>query len=232
MPASDNLIRVARALAPIREQRFVFAGASILPLLLDDPAAPPPRFTVDVDAAVNVLTYSQWERLQSRLRECGVVVRGNPAVGKGRICLFHLDEIEVDIMPVRLQLILPPSRMLELGFQFAEPHQLADDLEILALSAPGLLAAKLEAFGDRGAHDPAISKDLDDIVALLDRRLGVGAEVSGAPAEMRHFIAVVMTRLLGDGHVRDVISDLLRDRERERRAVELMRTLSSISPLS
>jgi hypothetical protein len=63
-----------------------------------------------VDAAVKVLTYPQWERLQSRLRECGVVVRGNPAVGKGRICLFDLDEIEVDIMPVRLPLILPPSR--------------------------------------------------------------------------------------------------------------------------
>ena len=229
MPASDNLIRVARALAPISEHRFVFAGASILPLLLDDPAAPPPRFTVDVDAAVDVLTYPQWERLQSRLRECGVIVRGDPAVGKGRICLFHLDEIEVDIMPVRMPLILRPSRMLEIGFRFAEPHQLADDLEILALSAPGLLAAKLEAFGDRGARDPAMSKDLDDIVALLDRRLGIGEEVSEAPAEIRHFIAAATRRLLGDGHVLDVISDLLRDRERERRAIELMRTLSSIA---
>lgn len=228
MPASDNLVRVARALAPIREERFVFAGASILPLLLDDPAAAPPRFTVDVDAAVNVLTYAQWERLQSRLGECGVVVRGDPAVGKGRISLFHLDEIEVDIMPVRLHLILRPSRMLELGFKFAEPHFLADDLEILALSATSLLAAKLEAFADRGAHDPAMSKDLDDIVALLDRRLGIGDEVSGASAEIRHFIAVAMMRLLGDGHVLDVISDLLRNRGRERRAIDLMRTLSSI----
>lgn len=229
MPASDNLIRVARAIAPIREQRFVFAGASILPLLLDDPAAPPPRFTVDVDTAVDVLTYPQWERLQNRLRECGVIVRGDPAVGKGRICLFHLEEIAVDIMPVRLSLILPPSRMLELAFQFAEPHQLADDLEILALSAPGLLAAKLEAFADRGARDPAMSKDLDDIVALLDRRLSIFNQVSGAPDEMRRFIALATRQLLGDGHLLDIISDLLRDRGREKRAIELMRSLAAMS---
>lgn len=230
MPASDNLLRVARALAPIREQRFVFAGASILPLLLDDPAAPPPRFTVDVDAVVDVLTYPQWARLQSRLRECGVVVRADPAGGKGRLCLFHFNDIEVDIMPVRMPLLLRPSRMLELGFQCAEPHRLADDLEILALSAPGLLAAKLEAFGDRGAHDAAMSKDLDDIVALLDRRLGLGDEVAEAPAELRRFIATATRRLLGDGPVRDVISDLLRDREREGRAIALLRTLSSNPP--
>jgi predicted nucleotidyltransferase len=230
VPASDNLIRVARALAEIREQRFVFAGASILPLLLNDPAAPAARFTGDVDAVVDVLTYDQWERLQSRLRECGVVVRANPAVGKGRICLFHLNEIEVDIMPVRISILMHPSRMLEIGFQFAEPHQLADDLEILALSASGLLAAKLEAFGDRGVREFPISKDLEDIVALLDRRLDISAELSAAPDEMRYFIAAATTRLLGDGHVLDVISDLLRDRERERRVIELMRTLASISP--
>lgn len=127
-------------------------------------------------------------------------------------------------MPV----LMRPSRMLELGFHFAEPHQLADDLEIFALSAPGLLAAKLEAFADRGMRDLHMSKDLDDIVALLDRRLGIGSEVSTAPDEMRHFIAGGMRRLLGDGHIIDVISDLLRDRERERRAMELMRTLGSI----
>jgi hypothetical protein len=119
--------------------------------------------------------------------------------------------------------------MLELGLQFAEPHQLADDLEILALSASSPLAAKLEAFADRGARDPAMSKDLDDIVALLDGRLGIGDEVSAAPDKMRHFIAVARRSLFGAGHVLDVISDLLRDRERERRAIELMRTLSSMT---
>jgi len=229
MRASDNLIRVARALAPIREYRFVFAGASILPLLLDDPAAPPPRFTVDVDAIVDVITYAQWEELQRRLHECGLVIRADAPIGRGRICLFHLDQIEVDIMPARMPIIIRPSRMLELGFQFAEPHEVTEGLEILVLSAPGLLAAKLEAFADRGIRDVHISKDLDDIIALIDRRLGIEDEIVVAPDEMRHFIASSTRRLLADSNVIDVISDLLRDRERERRLIDLMRRLSAAS---
>jgi predicted nucleotidyltransferase len=227
MPASNNLIRVAQALASIREERFVFVGASILPLLLNDPAAPPARFTNDVDAVVDVLTYEHWERLQSRMHDCGLVVRADAAVGKGRICLFHLVEIEVDIMPVRFPLLMRPSRMLELGFQYAELYRLTEELEIQALSAPGLLAAKLEAFRDRGVREFPVSKDLDDIVALLDRRLDIGSEVRAAPVEMRYFIAVSMNRLLDDGQAADVIRDMLRDSDRERRVFDLMRILSS-----
>jgi predicted nucleotidyltransferase len=223
---SDNLIKVARALAQLPEERFVFAGASVLPLLLDDPAAPAPRSTIDVDATVDVVTYGQWERLQSRLRDCGIVVRADPKVGKPRMCLFYLNDIEVDVMPIRLSTVLRPSRMLELGYQFAEPHQIDTDLEILALSGTGFLAAKLEAYQDRGQRDPHLSKDLEDIVALLDRRLNIADEFAAAPEEMRQFVATVVRRIVSDGGVLDLISDLLRDTSRERRLIELMSRLA------
>ncbi len=223
MPASDNLIRVARALAPIHEHRFVFAGASILPLLLDDPAAPPPRFTEDVDTVVDVISYGRWEILQRRLYECGLRVRADSSVGKGRICLFHLGEIEVDIMPVHTPEILPPSRMLELGFQSAEPFQLADDLEVFALSAPSLLAAKLEAFFERGIRQLPTSKDLDDIVALFDGRMRLTDEISDATPEMRVFISDGLRRFLANGNVLDVIADAIRNPEHERRILAKMR---------
>ncbi|GDY19221.1 hypothetical protein LBMAG56_05660 [Verrucomicrobiota bacterium] len=44
---------------------------------------------------------------------------------------------------------------------------------------------------------------------------------------MRRFIATVTRWLLDNGPVREVISDLLRNRERESRAIALLRTLSS-----
>lgn len=226
MPASDNLIRVARALAPIHEHRFVFAGASILPLLLDDPAAPPPRFTEDVDTVVDVISYGKWETLQRRLYECGLRVRADSTVGKGRICLFHLGEIEVDIMPVHTPEILPPSRMLELGFQSAEPFQLAGDLEVFALSASSLLAAKLEAFFERGVRQLPTSKDLDDIVALFDGRMRLTDEISDATPEMRIFISDGLRRFLANGNVLDVISDAIRNPEHERRILAKMREAS------
>lgn len=227
MAALDNLLRVARALAPIREQRFVFAGASILPLLIDDPAAPPLRSTIDVDAVVDVKTYARWEYLQRRLADCDIRIRADSAAGKARHCLFHLGDLEVDIMPVRIPELGSPSRMLELGFDFAEPRELADDLPIFTLSAPAMLAAKLEAFAERGQREFPISDDLEDIIALLDGRVRLRAETSEAPAEMRLYIAAAIRRLLHDGHVLDLVSDHLRERERERRVLELMRTLSS-----
>jgi predicted nucleotidyltransferase len=117
--------------------------------------------------------------------------------------------------------------MLELGFDFAEPRQVADDLTIFTISAPGMLAAKLEAFTDRGEREFPVSDDLEDIVALLDGRLHIEAEVAETDPEMRLYIAAAMRRLLTDGHVLDVVSDILRERERERRVIESMRRLSA-----
>jgi len=226
MTALDNLICVARALEPIREHQFVFAGASILPLLLNDPAAPPPRPTIDVDVVVTVISYGKWQILQGRLRDCGFLVRADVPVGKARLCLFHLGKLEVDIMPVDMPEIGCQSRILELGFKYAEPHQIEEDLVINALSAPSFLAAKLEAFEDRGLRDLPVSKDLGDIVMLLDGRIGLAGEVEQAPPEIRRFIADKMGRLLANGQVLDVISDMLREQGRERLLLELMRNLS------
>lgn len=225
MPASDNLIRVARALSSIPEQRFVFAGAGILPLLLSDPAAPPPRFTKDVDTVVNVLTYGQWERLRIRLSDCGLNPRADAP--NPRHCLFYLGDLEVDVMPLNVPEILFYSRMLQLGYEYAQPHHVAEDLDILALSGPSFLAAKVEAFTDRGVRDVHMSKDLIDIVTVLDGRLEIGTECAEAAPEIRQFIANRMPNLVGDSTVMDVISDFLRGSGREQRVIELMRALSA-----
>jgi len=226
----DNLIRVARAIQPLREYRFVFAGASILPLLINDPAAAPPRFTVDVDAVVDVISYGQWERLRIRLSDAGIKIKADPT-GKSSLCLFYLDQLEVDIMPVKMKQpnLGCPSRMLELGFDFALPYELAEDLEIFALSAPGLLAAKLEAFSDRGARQGHMSKDLEDIITLLDCRIGLEEEVAESPMEMRYYIAGEMKRVLSHSLALDVISDTMRDLLREQKLLSLVGRLSVIT---
>lgn len=222
-----NLLRVARALEPLREQKFVFAGASILPLLIDDPAAPPPRPTLDVDAVVDVASYARWQWLQGRLADCGLRVRADPGAGHARHCLFHLDDLEVDIMPVRVKALGCPSRMLDLGLAFAEPREVAADLIIFIVAAPGMVAAKLEAFQERGYREFPASDDLGDIVALLDGRVRIEAEIASTDAETRYFIAAQTQRLLLDGSVLDVISDLMRDPVRKRRLLDLMHRIAT-----
>jgi hypothetical protein len=159
-----------------------------------------------------------------RLRDCGLVERADAREGHARKCLFYLGEIEVDVMPPHVPELGCPSRMLEIGFEFPEPHLIDAELEIFTLSAPALLAAKLEAFFDRRTKT---YKDLDDIVAILDGRLRIDDEIANSPAEMRWFIASGFRSLLSDGHVLDIISDTLREPTREKRLLEMMRTLSA-----
>lgn len=225
MSALDNLISVARALAPIREHQFVFAGASILPLLLNDPAARQPLPTVDVDVVVTVFSYAVWQNLQGRLRDCKFAVHADDPVGKARHCLFYLGKLEVDIMPVDLPEI-GQNRILELGFKYAEPHPLGDDLIVQILSAPCFLAAKLLAFENRGVRQLPVSKDLEDILTLLDGRLKLADEVEGAPPEIRRFVADKMGGLLANNQALDVISDILREPGRERLILKMMRKLT------
>jgi len=99
-------------------------------------------------------------------------------------------------------------------------------LVIYALSAPSFLAAKLEAFEERGLRDIHVSKDLEDIVMLLDCRLGLADEIATAPPEIRAFIATKMERLLANYQARDVISDVVRNQGREHLIVELMHKLT------
>jgi len=192
----------------------------------DDPAAPPPRPTVDVDVTVSVLAFHQWDRLRMRLASVGFSIRTDGPEGKVRKCLFHLGEIEVDIMPFNRPEFLTPSRMLELGYQSAVPHTIQDDLEILILPAPAFLATKLEAFLDRGIGDIYLSKDLEDIVTLLDGRLGIEDEILSTFGEMRERIRLELAKMLDHRAVEEMIADQLRDTNRRARLIGIMERLS------
>jgi hypothetical protein len=57
---------------------------------------------------------------------------------------------------------------------------------------------KLEAFHDRGREDLYLSKDLEDIVTLVDGRPELAGELALADLELRTYVAAELTRLLAD----------------------------------
>jgi predicted nucleotidyltransferase len=226
MLALERLSAVARALSAIQERRFVFAGASILPLLLNDPHAPSLRETFDVDVVVNVLTYGQWYHLRPRLYKCGFRERMDVYEHNPRNCLFYLEDLQVDIMPMEPNVLGFASQWLAVGFEQAESHVLPDGQEILVLSVPCFLAAKLEAFQQRGWRDILMSKDLRDIVSLLDGRLQPVSDIGMGPLYIRLYVADATKSLLGNSRILDLIPDLLRDPTRERRFLNVMDELA------
>ena len=84
------------------------------------------------------------------------------------------------------------------GMAKAEQVMLPNGERVFVFSFPYLLASKLEAFRERGKQDFQASKDLEDVVALLDGRPEAEEKLNAAPADVRHYVGKELARLLAD----------------------------------
>jgi hypothetical protein len=185
LPQLENLAKIAAVLRNIPE-RFVFAGASILPLFLDDDFNGIVRRTDDTDVVVPVLHYGEWSRLRDALISQGFRERADDRAA--RQILFWFNDLAVDFIPSRMREFGTENHWLSLGFDLAEPDETPDGEVIMRLPVTAWLAAKIEAFERRGRADAIMSRDLDDIVTLLIGRSKLASDVRNAPMEVRSFI--------------------------------------------
>jgi len=172
----------------------VFVGGAVVGLLLTDPAAPPPRATDDVDVVVGETTRAGYRRVEKRLRAAG---HAQPMDG-GPICRWRIAGVNVDLMPLDAQVLGFSNRWYAAMMVDAVTRELSDGRRVRIVSAPYLIATKLEAFQDRGDGDVLFSRDLGDIVALVDGREELADEVRSAEAGVRGFIAEAFRTLLED----------------------------------
>mgnify|MGYP000025560161 FL=1 len=61
---------VAEALQELKEQ-VAFVGGSVISLYTDDPAADEVRPTGDIDMAVNIASFGEWNKMHESLGEMG-----------------------------------------------------------------------------------------------------------------------------------------------------------------
>jgi len=66
----------------------------------------------------------------------------------------------------------------------AEERELEPGLKILMVNAVHFCASKLEAFGDRGKNDYLGSRDLEDVVAVVDGRQELVGEIKEAQGDV------------------------------------------------
>jgi len=79
----------------------------------------------------------------------------------------------------------------------AEERELEPSLTILMFSPVYFCASKLEAFGDRGKNDYLGSRDLEDLIAVVDGRAELVREIKAAQSDVRSYLAKEITKLLG-----------------------------------
>jgi hypothetical protein len=78
--------------------------------------------------------------------------------------------------------------------------------KVRAITAPYFLATKLEAFYGRGHDDFLGSRDIQDIIAVLDGRPELVAEVHATETELKDYLRVQFTQLLRNQSFMDAIS--------------------------
>lgn len=206
----------------------VFVGGATISLWITDPAAPPPRPTKDVDVIVEVATRADYQAFEERLRAAEFADDGKV------ICRWRhrSNGLILDAMPTNAALLGFENRWQRESFPHAVEVKLPSGTHIRAVPPPFLVATKLEAHLRRGGGDLLGSRDFADIVALVDGRAELAAEVRAAPTHLGRYLETTLTSLLSDDRILEGIqAQLLPDVASQQRAegvvLDRMREIAS-----
>jgi len=187
-----DLIRVAQRLESL-DLPFVFVGGGVLPFLIDDPAAPAPRGTGDVDVVIEVVAHKNYTALEDKLRALGFrddIREGAP------ICRWIMDDLVVDVMPIQDERMGMNTRWFKEALDTAN-EQCIETCRLHVVSPACFLALKLSAFEDRGKGDFLGSRDIEDIVSIVDGRLDLLQDIQTGLTSIRTFVQERIRELLG-----------------------------------
>lgn len=168
----DLLERGAAALGPLLSE-VVFVGGATVTLWVTDPGAPAPRPTKDVDVVVEVASRAALHNFEARMRGQGFAEdMGSSVICRWRFHDRREDDLLMDVMPADASLLGFANRWQEAALPHAVERTLPSGVRIRAIPPPYLIATKLEAFRGRGQGDHLRSRDLEDIVLLVDAIFG------------------------------------------------------------
>ena len=225
---ADEILRVNARLQGLAES-FAFLGGAVLGLLIEDRGACPIRTTKDVDAVVDVATRTEYAHLEESLRMLGF---RHDTREDAPICRWLLDEITVDIVPTAQVVFGWKSAWLREARQAAVDIEIKPGQRVPVVTPPFFLAAKIEAFKDRGEADFRGSVDLEDIVTVVDGRPGIVGEIAAAPPALRSYLRTEFTAMLRDRRfVESLPGHLPPDRASQERLPILLRRFQSIAEL-
>lgn len=205
-PFSDNLsmlMKVVGRLEPLLD-RFVFLGGVVTELFVTEPGAPGARQTKDVDLVVDVMNRGEYsESLREELVALGLMEDTRP---EAPVCRWILDDMIVDIMPTKGDILGFSSEWYRVAFDFAQPYLLPNGASIRLVTPACFLATKLAAYRDRGSRDPLSSHDLEDVISVIDGRREIAAEVAAASADVRAYVAGQLEDLLSRRDAAEIVA--------------------------
>ena len=186
---------IAEALGGDLRERLVFVGGCTTALFItDEVTLEDVRSTDDVDLIVDLAGYAEWAALQEHLRLKGFTESPDDTV----ICRMRLGYLKVDFMPDDEKILGFSNRWYAKGIETAVTIPLPSQMNIKRLAPALFVATKLEAYLGRGEGDFFTSRDLEDILLIVDGRPEIVAEIREADEDVRQFIAEQIRLLLAD----------------------------------
>ena len=197
-------------------------------MLITDKAAGEPRTTYDVDVIAEIVSYAAYTVFGERLRALGFsedMSEGAP------LCRWVREDCILDVMPLDDKILGFSNTWCPAALRSAEPHVLTPDLIIRRASAPFFLAMKLQAFEGGHRGDIRTSKDLEDIVSVVDGRPALIAEVLAEAEDLRAYLRTAVARLLSVNAFSDALAGyLLPDAASQARAGLILQRLQMLAP--
>lgn len=142
-------------------------------LLVTDKSADAIRVTKDVDVMMNICTRSEYHLADAELERRGF--RHDTREG-APICRWILDDLTVDVLPIREDVLGWNSRWFGEALAAADTITLGSR-SVRVVSAPYFVALKLEAFEERGKKDFLASTDFEDVICLFNGRESLVGEI-------------------------------------------------------
>jgi len=220
------LVDAAKLLKPILGE-LVFVGGCTTALLITDRAAANVRPTIDVDAIAEITSYVGYAEFSEKLKELGF--RQDTRDG-APVCRWCQETTTLDVMPLDGSFWGFKNAWYKPAMETAIEFELEADLTILMVSPIYFCASKLEAFGDRGKNDYHGSRDLEDLVAVVDGREELMGEIRAGKSDVRSYVAREIEKLLGaPGFIDALPGHLAPDSASQERITPLMRRLKEIA---
>ena len=201
-PNIEILENAVLLLGPLAD-KMVFIGGCATGLFITDPGAHPIRATIDVDVLVEVSSLVNYHALSEKLRSQGFIEDASPGAP---ICRWMQGSIILDVMPTASDILGFGNRWYSPAFTASIWINLPSGSKIRILPAPYFLATKFEAFDGRGEGDFLLSRDMEDIISVLDGRPEIIEEVKSAESTLNQYIKDRLAGLLRNQNFIEALS--------------------------
>ena len=166
-------------------------------------------------------------RLSDQLRQLGFIAD----VSEGApIFRWKTDDVILDVMLTDPKILGFGNQWFAPAFEASVWNVLPSGKQIRLLPAPYFLATKFEAFACRGKKDNLMSRNIEDIVTVIDGRPEIVSEIKQASEALKAYLVTCCSELLKNRDFLDALpGHLLPDAASQARSVVVINRLKDIS---